>query len=1132
MTVHDRALADAGQRALAIARHDRSMLVEAGAGSGKTAVLSGRIAMMLASGVPPREIAAVTFTELAASELLERIGDVVHRLLAGEVPEELRCVLPHGLTREQEGSLAAAQGRIDELVCTTIHGFCQRLVKPYPVEADMDPGARVADDAEADGLFRDILDGWLRETLAGGRCLVAEMFLADPVAAEKAVERVAGCLRAGRAVGPPPPVPSSRLAEGFAESVAAYAAFVAASPAEAETAAAAAAFGAMASRTPAHGPVGDAELLGVLTAKPDPALCTSKGAFAAYKGGKGKWQAAVRSAGLPKVEADRLHAAAKTLHGDCCAAWDGMRASAASELLARLVPRVRTVLDRYRERKRAGGLLDFDDLVEAAVRLLRDHEPVRQALGQRHRHVLVDEFQDTDPQQAMLFWLLCGERPEGAPADDWTARVLRPGALFLVGDPKQAIYRFRGADVSTYVRARERILARSPDDVVPISTNFRSCRSILAFVDRCFQDILAKPGQPGFAPLAAFHEDHDRGPCVAALDVPGPADGTKRKAGALRDAEAEAVAELCARLIGTQLVTCKTHGTRPLRPGDIALLAPSGSDLWRYEEALEARGVPVSTQAGKGFFRRQEVQDLIALTRVLADPRDTLALGAFLRGPTVGLTDEELLDLVHGLPRDPDRPDAVPPLRLGIDVAAVAHPVARPVLERLQALARQALGTTPHDILSRAVDAVMLRPVLGRRHDGHAERALANVDLYLEMSRPYAVRGLRAFARAMQAAWDGRTRAVEGRPDAQAEAVSLFTMHASKGLEWPVVIPINTSTLTIPVSGALVDRASNCLYCPVFGVRPAGYDAVLAAEDREVGNERVRLWYVAATRARETLVIPRFPDPAHDDAWASVVGLGLDRLAAIDMDRLPPPGARTGPAGRNAQTRESFAEEAARVAGHRRLRWVVPSRHEGDEAAAGAPPDIEAPVAPPGLAAAVRGSRDRGLILHKLIEELLTGETDEGGDLALRASQLAMQLAVRDVDPDEVAACAARALAVPAIAALRARLVPELPVYALEERDGEDHATAGIVDAMAYDESGRPEVVVDWKSDVAPTESAVEGYRGQVRRYMAATGAGIGLIVFATDGRVVSVAPPAGALAGAVREACRTEAPPSLAGGA
>ncbi len=243
-----------------------------------------------------------------------------------------------------------------------------------------------------------------------------------------------------------------------------------------------------------------------------------------------------------------------------------------------------------------------------------------------------------------------------------------------------------------------------------------------------------------------------------------------------------------------------------LQAGDIALLAPSGNDLWRYEEALEARGIPVSTQAGKGFFRRQEIQDLIALTRVLADPRDTLALGALLRGPVVGLTDEELLDLVDGLPRAPERPDARQKLRLGIDVAHVAHPVAREVIGYLQVLARRALGTTPHDILSQAVDAIRLRPVIRQRHDGYAERALANVDLFLEMSRPYAVRGLRAFARTMKAAWDGRTRTVEGRPDAQEEAVSLFTMHASKGLEWPVVIPINTATRTKAVSGALVDR--------------------------------------------------------------------------------------------------------------------------------------------------------------------------------------------------------------------------------------------------------------------------------------------------------------------------------------
>jgi exodeoxyribonuclease-5 len=1107
MTAHDRGLSDVAQRALAIAAHDRSMLVEAGAGSGKTAVLSGRIAMMLASGTPPGAVAAVSFTELAASELLERIGDVIARLLRGDVPEELKPVLPHGLTAGQEKSLRHAEAHLDELVCTTIHGFCQRLVKPYPVEADMDPGARIADEAEADRLFRDILDGWLRESLSDGRGLLTEMFMADPRHALEAVERVADCLRAGRTVGTHPSDAPDRLAEHFADRVAAFSAFVAATDAvEADTVAAVEAFRAMSAGTPPPGTVGDAELVGVLMAKPDPRLCKADGDFASYKGGKGKWTAAAKLSGLSKDEAVHLHDAAKALYGECCKAWADMRANAASELLVRLVPQVRIVLARYQERKRAGALLDFDDLIEAAVALLRGHEAVRRALGDRHRHVLVDEFQDTDPQQAELFWLLCGERPDHAASDEWTDRVLRPGALFLVGDPKQAIYRFRGADISTYVRARDCILAHAPEDVVSIATNFRSCRSILTFVDERFQDILAGPGQPGFASLSAFHEDHGRGPCVAALDVPAALDGAKRNADALRDAEAEAVADLCARLIGRQLVACKTHGTRVLTAGDIALLAPSGSDLWRYEEALEARGVPVATQAGKGFFRRQEVQDLIALTRVLADPRDTLALGAFLRGPTVGLTDEELLDIVHGLPRDPERPEALPALRLGLDAAHVRHPVAKPIFERLQALARQALGTTPHDILSRAVDAVMLRPVVMHRHEGHAERALANVDLYLEMSRPYAVRGLRAFARAMQAAWDGRTRTVEGRPDAQAEAVSLFTMHASKGLEWPVVIPVNTATRTKSVSGALIDRAAKCMYCPVFGVRPAGYEKALEAERREVGNERVRLWYVAATRARETLVLPRFPEPCDDLAWAAVVQLGLDELEAVDVSHLLVPTAGLRRVDRNGQTREIFAAEAAAVAAHRRLNWITPSRSE--DACLPEERSHDSTIMPDGGATLPRGGRGRGVVLHKLLEEILTGETDERNGLATRALVLIEQLGLTndEVDPTEVASCAVEALALPEISALRDRLTPEVPVFAWSEEQDEDRPTAGVVDAMTCTDDGRPDVVVDWKSDVAPTEAAIAEYRAQVGCYLSATGARVGFIVFATVGKVVCVA--------------------------
>ena len=247
----------------------------------------------------------------------------------------------------------------------------------------------------------------------------------------------------------------------------------------------------------------------------------------------------------------------------------------------------------------------------------------------------------------------------------------------------------------------------------------------------------------------------------------------------------------------------KTGEQRLCRAGDIALLAPTGSELWRYEEALEQRDIPVATQAGKGLYRRQEIQDLIAITRVLADQRDRLALGALLRGPLVGLTEEELLDIVWALPRDDDTPAKLPRFDLGVAPEAIAHPLARDILEKLQALRRRVNAITPHALLSQAIDVLRVRPILLQRHGGRAGRALANVDLFLGFSRAYAVRGLRAFAEAMMAAWSDEARAVEGRPDAQEEAVALYTMHAAKGLEWPIVVPINTITRVMGPDSAI-----------------------------------------------------------------------------------------------------------------------------------------------------------------------------------------------------------------------------------------------------------------------------------------------------------------------------------------
>ena len=303
---------------------------------------------------------------------------------------------------------------------------------------------------------------------------------------------------------------------------------------------------------------------------------------------------------------------------------------------------------------------------------------------------------------------------------------------------------------------------------------------------------------------------------------------------------------------------------------------------------MERRGIPVATQAGKGLFRRQEIQDLIALTRVLADRRDTLALGALLRGPLVGLTEEELLDIIWGLPRSEEQPDRIPRLDLGVDPSRHRAPArARQSSSGCNRFRRRSNSTTPHELLSQAVDVMRVRPLLLERHRGQAERALANVDLYLSLSTGYAVRGLRAFAEAMTAAWSDEARAVEGRPDAQEEAVALFTMHAAKGLEWPIVIPVNTMTGVMAPESAVIDRQTETFYCPVLGVPPEGYEAARDAEKDELDRERIRLWYVAATRARELLVLPRLDTTPSKSAWIGLVDLSLAELPGLDVSHLP-----------------------------------------------------------------------------------------------------------------------------------------------------------------------------------------------------------------------------------------------------
>ncbi|MDP9412539.1 MAG: UvrD-helicase domain-containing protein [Pseudomonadota bacterium] len=1095
-------LADHAARVAAMTAHDRTLLVEAGAGVGKTAVLAGRIVLLLAAGVPPRSIAAVTFTELAAGELLARVRTFADELLSGRVPVELAAALPEGLDEDGVEALLAASADLDAIACSTIHGFCQRLITPYPAETGIDPGASVLDASEADLLFEETLDDWLHEALSeSDGSILPELVYLRAEETVQLVRDVAAELRKEGGLVPPPPARNVHEAAGdFIDAARAYAAFARSAPAdEPETRRRAECFAEMADDVEAAAAAGgSAGLARLLTGKPHPELCKADGDFRAFQQ-KGKWATAVKASGLPKGEGPALFDQANSLHQRCCAEWKTLLGTAAAIAIAEIIGVARPAVARYRVRKREAALLDFDDLIMSARDLLRHRPAIREALSSRYRHILVDEFQDTDPRQSEIFWRLAAAAP-GPEETRWQDLPLAPGALFLVGDPKQSIYRFRGADAAAYREAREAILRAGEDGVLTITTNFRSCAPIIGFVNERFRAPMQEDGQPGFAALDAFHPDPGAGPCVAALDVTCADAEGKASSETQRDCEAEAVATLCSQLIGHHPVADRTGGERPCRPGDIALLAPTGTDLWRYEEALERAGIPVATQAGKGLFRRQEVQDLIAVTRVLVDPRDTLGLAAFLRGPLVGLSDEELLDLAWET-----RIAGMPP-RLSLDTGPeeITNPLAQAALARLQLLRRRANSTTPHLLLVEAVDALRVRPMLMARHGPNAARALANVDAFLDLARPYALRGLRAFAAAMRTAWEEGSAASEGWPDAPEEAVALYTVHSSKGLEWPVVVPINMMTRATQPTRTVVERAESTLHMKVLGVAPPGLADAFEAEDAEARRERQRLWYVAATRARELLVLPRLNVRSGPASWAALVDLGLDdvpTLAARAAVLAPEP---APPEPETRQTRQSFAAEAkAVVAATARIRWEAPSAQEALATGAAEPAALQEAVTD------IAGSARRGILLHKLIEEILSGETsEEPTALASRAGELAAQLdALEPVDSREIAKTAAKALALPELREWRARLLPEITVLSSTVADDDiERIVSGVADAVAIGDDGRPQLVVDWKSDVSPSPATIEHYKAQVRRYLEATGAVRGLIVLATSGTAIEVA--------------------------
>lgn len=1076
---------DDRERARALTDLDATLLVEASAGTGKTSLLAGRVVLLLADNRAASSIAAITFTERAAAELRSRVETFADLLIEGKVPDDLA---PAFRTRQledtQRANLREHKDRLGELTAGTIHAFCLSILQTYSVEARLDPGATVMDAEQTKLAFESILDTWLSERLsdtADVRDPIVVIAAEDPARAVKTLRALASFRREHPKARPLPGAQCRDAVHDFIDAVADYRRWISSSAAPDRAMADVEAFEELAGGlTPAlSGTPGFGELLRLLhpdsrllpVRKPD--YDDSRVLFA-YRSRLGEWRKlsdAVR--GVSLSEEDQRH------YDRCAALFGQAMGSMADALLGQYFGATDALMRRYEEFKLDAALLDFDDILIRTHALLFDNEPVRHAVAERYRHVLVDEFQDTDPIQTEILFLICGDR----------TGALRKGGLFLVGDPKQAIYRFRGADLDTYLKTCRIIAEQFPGNVLRISANFRSEQRILSYVDRVFETRLR--GQLGDYGILEHTIEDPHSPAVRRHSYP-----TQQTDGTLvaRQAEAREVADLCDAIVGNVEVRRSNGSIGRAEPGDIALLSPSRTQLWLYERALENKGLPVASQAGKNLYRRQETQDLVALVRALADNRDTLALGAVLRGPLVGFTEAELLDVTQALRSQDD--GAV--LRLRKNGLLISHNGVRAIMDILQELWRKRRGTTPHALLAEALDRLRAVPTTALRSPDQRSRALANLASILERARGYAVRGLKQFAIDLSGEWEQGVAFDEAPGDHPRDSIDIVTIHKAKGLEWPIVIPINLISMWRPRDEFFHRAEDKSLHWTLGDVASSSLATAIAADAAATRRENERLLYVAATRALDVLIIPD-PSAPRPDSWFSFFDLGQAGLAPFT---LPSPAPRPVRAvSLNPQTADIFIAESTRIAELApELVWVRPSGSDVERelldriAVGGAENDGELVLGEPVVGAGAR----RGVILHRLMEELIAGLcAPEAAQLKERAASLILETAddggVGPL-PEELATTALVTFTHRELTPFRRYLVAEYPLYGVRSANLMISARA---DAVAF-KGDRAVGAFDWKSDVAPSEATRKKHKRQLAEYLQLIDAPLGAVIYMT----------------------------------
>ncbi len=816
---------DHDQRELAAGELEKNLVVLAGAGTGKTTLLIDRLTLLiLGMEIPVDKIVALTFTQKAAEEMRERLENRLRAVIAGTVEVEL-LERRFGANKLRWPELA--QKALDDIPKSqigTIHSFAGHLLRLYPLQAGVDPKFREDAGMIAENLFETMWTDWVHTELA------ADARNADMWSKLLQVLQLSELRELAEAlVGPMTDLTALKkapdLSAFFDQELARLATLRRTYPDPKKTRvfipaldAAAQIFTNLRNRKPVS-----EELLDLIDPLDKPPA---------------DWAEAKPVLKQLKKTATAFAFVNATLLERVC------------DLMLPFVSSIRRELART-------GAVSFEGLLVFARNLVRDHLDVRESLKNRFATFLIDEFQDTDPLQGEILFYLA-ERP-GTSAASWQTVELEPGRLFVVGDPKQSIYRFRGADIAAFEAFEERMLAQGAIKAA-LSANFRSDPRILGFVNAVFPRVMQEKKylQPPYAALE---------PGVDGPASDRPAVRIVRIQGEDRTLNAEE-----RRLVEAQTTALwiREQVASGLKYSNVAVLLRSSYAFEEYLAAFRSYGIPYLAEGEKSFYRTNEVVDFLNLLSVVANPNDTLAWVGVLRSPVGGLTDKEILDLKRG--------------------GWVPNKKIRPLFETLRSLSVEAASLPVADVIKRVLSKTWMLELAST--SAHGEQAVANllkVGRLAETWNEQVPMTLKDFVRRFDRyREDERDEGENPLADVKYDAVKVLTVHKAKGLEFPVVILPNLSSGNRNGADKRTLRRDwrTGLVGLRLGVCGATNAAMALIEREEVERElaeEVRVFYVAATRAKSQMVCLVAADAKRDGRFAEIV-VGAGELPGVVYD--------------------------------------------------------------------------------------------------------------------------------------------------------------------------------------------------------------------------------------------------------